>query len=278
MEALRIKEVDQMIESLQKEINRPEIMQKQETPVKKAIQEPTSPVERVQEKSKDINKEVPKTNEQINLHVQESELKQETSHVQEDTVQNIDVPQETEALTQGIDEYKEYFTQLIEKIKDRNYELGKCFSNSVYYISYENNVLTWESCANKECKKILKHGYSAIKQLVREVYGFETKIKGITCSKEIKEDTLNNPHVDNKETNNTIQASQQDNTTQTQMVHTQTDSMIEEAEIGNASCISNCSEENAPKIINGADIENEPIVTKAIELFEVTKKTIQSKV
>jgi len=99
----------------------------------------------------------------------------------------------------------------------------------------------------------LKHGYSAIKQLVREIYGFETKIKGLPCSKPITQSTMTEP---------------------------QSNSMIEDAEIGaSASCVTNCSTEDEPvKEIDGADILNEPIVQRATELFEATKRTIQSKI
>jgi len=56
--------------------------------------------------------------------------------------------------------------------------------------------------------------------------------------------------------------------------------MVEEAEIGgSASCVSNCSEsDNSTKEINGDDITKEPLVQKAIELFEAKKITIQSKI
>jgi len=48
---------------------------------------------------------------------------------------------------------------------------------------------------------------------------------------------------------------------------------------GSASCVTNCSNDEAPtKEINGADILQEPMVQKATELFEATKRTIQNKI
>lgn len=60
----------------------------------------------------------------------------------------------------------------------------------------------------------------------------------------------------------------------------QSSSMIEDAEMGgSASCVTNCTEsEDATKEINGTDIMEEPMVQKAIELFEARKVTVQSKI
>ena len=151
IEALRIKEVDQMIESLQKETSRTHI---QNTPVAQKSQESQA-------------SQAPQT--------------QEIEQAQEPLYQEI--PQEIPVQEQTLEE--KMFAELIERIEDRNHELGACFKKSVFFISYNENILTWESCADEACKQALKHGYGAIKQLVREVYGFETKIKGLSCTKEL---------------------------------------------------------------------------------------------
>ena len=195
VEALKVKEIDQMIESLQKEIK---------TPMKQ-ISEVVTPQKIT------TNVENKKTN---------------------------------------------LFKNLIDKIKDRNYKLGEVFENSVKFVSYEDNVLTWESCSNDEEKKALKHGYSAIKQLVREIYGFETKIKGVTCSKIIEEEK------------------------KVEIEPVSIPSMIEDVEIGgSASCVMGCSQtDESTKEIDSNSIKDEPMVKKAVELFEAKKITIQSKI
>lgn len=204
VEALRIKEVDQMIESLQKEIYRPAISCA--TPIN-ILNEEAAP----QQKEPQPKKE---------LHVE-------------------------------INPYEKTFEQLVFKIKDRNSELGECFEKSIRFISYEESLLTWESCANEECKKVLTHGYGVIKQLVREVFGFETKIKHEVCTKEIE------PEIEQYEPA----------------------SMIEDAEIGgSASCVTNCDSSDYSREIDGAQIKDEPMVQKAVELFEAKKMTIQSKI
>ena len=196
VEALKIKEVDQMIESLQKEIH--------------------------------IEKKVELKSEEI-----------KPKPIVKEAIKKI----QTDGST--------LFTNLVSKIKDRNAKLGEIFENSVTFISYNNDILTWESCANDDGKKTLKHGYSAIKQLVREIYGFNTKIKGVACSKILDQVKSDNSY-----------------------------SMVEDVEIGgSASCVTRCSQtDESAKEIDSDNIKDEPMVKKAMELFEATKITIQSKV
>lgn len=214
IEALKIKEIDQMIDTLQNEM---------------------SPI--------------------ISSKTLEQEFRQENSVVPEK------IEKESAPLVTKTSQEEKLFTELVAKIQDRNYTLGECFKKSVQFISYQDDVLTWESCANDECKQSLKHGYSAIKQLVREIYGFSTAIKGQACTKE------------------TIEEDIEEKTEPIVMQEPEPASMIEESEIGgSASCVANCSPtDEASKEINGSDILNEPMVQKAIELFEAKKVTIQSK-
>lgn len=231
VEALRIKEVDQMIESLQKEIQRPHISSVKIEP-HESLQEDLSEPEL-----------------QASQPEQESRTKEESPAPQEE-------PEEVKLPNLSL----EMFNELKQSIKDRNAELGVCFDESISFVSYIDETLTWESCANDECKKVLTHGYSVIKQLVRETFGFETKIKHQPCTKEIVQ-KKNDVVEDTKE-------------------YEQGTSMIEDAEIGgSASCVTSCSSSGRDtKEIDSSAIQDEPMVQKAIELFEATKITIQSKI
>jgi DNA polymerase-3 subunit gamma/tau len=173
--------------------------------------------------------------------------------------------EETFNIKDEIDPYAKLFLDLVLKIKDRNFELGNCFEKSISFVSYENATLTWESCADEECKKVLTHGYSVIKHLVREIFGFETKIKHEACSKKMEEkENQTAPLSINKESDTTSY---------------QPSSMIEDIEVGtSASCVGSCNDENSQKEIDGAKILEEPMVQKATELFEATKRTIQLKI
>ena len=222
IEALRIREIDQMIESMQKDVQRPEIVQPSSTPTI------TEPLQQVPAK-----------------------IKIQTATPEMATPKQL--TPEDEGLT--------HFNTLVAKIADRNYELGECFKNNITYLSFLENTLTWESCANEECKKSLKHGYAVIKQLVREIFSFETKIKGVACSKPIEEIHETPTFV------------------QPLMNEPQSTTMIEDAEFGgNASCVTNCDDPAPMEEINGTDITQEPMVQKAIEMFEAKKVTVQSKI
>jgi DNA polymerase-3 subunit gamma/tau len=78
--------------------------------------------------------------------------------------------------TQSQDSTQSKFELLIKSIYDRNVEIGDCFKNSIEFVSYENNTLSWISNADDTCKQRLKTGYSVIKHIVQEVYGIGTKI------------------------------------------------------------------------------------------------------
>lgn len=198
---------------------------------------------------------------------------------------------------------------MVADVKDRNAELGECFEKSVEFKSFENGVLTWESCANEECKKVLRHGFPAIKQLVRELFGFETQIKHSLCSKEIKPDeelvketvpepvhqtSVEQPQIQESFQEPVEQQNIQENIPepvqniadeeiqkiqQSTINGPQSTSMVEDAEMGgSASCVTNCESSDDTPELNPPDIREDPMVAKAIELFEANKITIQSKI
>lgn len=225
IEALKIKEIDQMIESFEKEIPK------------------TTPIMKMQN-----------TTPESDVMEQKPEPEQEPAPK----------PQEPKVDIR--------FDQLIAKIADRNYELGECFKNNITFISFENDTLTWESCADEKCKQNLKHGYGVIKQFVREVYGFATQIKGLPCSKK----NIEAPTTQKSEPVSTPQDVQTPSETPQMMQSGSTVADIEAG--GGASCVTNCDEPSRQDEINGTDITKEPMVQKAIELFEAKKVTIQSKI
>ncbi|MDA7817628.1 DNA polymerase III subunit gamma/tau [Sulfurimonas sp.] len=247
LEALRIKEVDQMIESLQKEISRPAISCAPTVEVKTKLQE--------EAQSEPQNEVVPVP---LNIPIQD----ETPLHVEP----TIDVQEEVYV---EADPNLKIFEELVAKIKDRNSELGECFERTITFISYQDSALTWESCADEECKKTLTHGYSAIKQLVREVFGFDTKIKHEACTK--SEVTPDTPTEVNK-----IEDLPKEPLT---MPNEQSTSMIEDAEMGgSASCVTNCESADSTKEIDANDMKDTPMVQKAIEMFEAKKMTIQTKI
>jgi len=72
------------------------------------------------------------------------------------------------------------FENLVEKLYDRNYELGQCFESNIAYNSFADNRLTWESTAMGESKTMLKNHWGLIRMFVQEIFGLEIKIKNIS--------------------------------------------------------------------------------------------------
>lgn len=164
-------------------------------------------------------------------------------------------------------EVKLPFEQLCERISDRSAELGVCFKTNVTFLSFDNDTLTWESCAEGEDKELLKNSFGIIRQFVREIYGIDTQIKSNGCTKTPEELAPPPP----KAASPAIVASQSEESLP------EPASMVEDAEIGVGSCVSQC-DESSIKEFDGSDVLKEPMIQKAAELFEATKITVQSKV
>ncbi len=216
IEALKIKEIDEMIESLESRVSHP-------SPIKSAV-----PVE---------------ISEPQSIHVTP-------------TPPAIKTP----------------FEQLCALISDRSAELGVCFKNNVTFISYEDDTLTWESCAEGDDKELLKNSFGIIRQFVREIYGLSTQIKSNGCTK-VPEAPAPIPP---KEEPFSVSESEEPPLMEP-ITDIAPDSMIEEVEIGVGSCVSTC-DETSTKEFDGSDVLKEPMIEKAATLFEATKITVQSKV
>jgi len=248
IEALRIREIDQMIESFQKDVARPELLT-QEAPLPVPSPTPTTAPASIK-----IQESTPEMNGVVATP---------TEPQQEEEQQTVIIEEPTQSEIKQEDPNLEKFQELVAKIRDRNAALGECFEKQIHFISYEENKLTWESCADEECKKNLKHGYGVIKLLVREIFGFETVIKGSPCTKEPQQ--------------------QKEEVVQKKIVEEpqgyQSASTIEDIEAGGAaSCVTNCAEASVQDETDGTDITKEPMVQKAIEMFEAKKVTVQSKI
>ncbi len=216
IEALKIKEIDEMIESLESRVSHP-------SPIKSA-----APVE---------------ISEPQSIHVTP-------------TPPAIKTP----------------FEQLCALISDRSAELGVCFKNNVTFISYEDDTLTWESCADGDDKELLKNSFGIIRQFVREIYGIDTQIKSNGCTK-VPEAPAPIPP---KEEPFSVSESEEPPLMEP-ITDIAPDSMIEEVEIGVGSCVSTC-DETSTKEFDGSNVLKEPMIEKAATLFEATKITVQSKV
>jgi len=79
---------------------------------------------------------------------------------------------------------EELFEKLTNKLLERDLELGECFKNSIRFISFEDKILTWESCPSNECKDLfLKYFSPVIRPIINEIFGLGIKIDVKRCPK-----------------------------------------------------------------------------------------------
>jgi len=138
---------------------------------------------------------------------------------------------------------EDLFQRLVDKLYERNYELGECFEKSIKFVSFDGSTLTWQSNPPSECKEKLRLSYGTIKHLIKEIFGLETKIKKIDPPKE----------------------------------EPSCSSMIEEAELGSSSCISSQAGLKTSEL-QTQDILNSSLVQKAKTLFGAKKISVKDKV
>lgn len=86
-------------------------------------------------------------------------------------------------------EIKPKFEQLIDKIYNRDYELGELFKKNIEFIDFRDSTLTWNSKAQGEDRDKLRQFFSVIMELVYEVFGENTKI--VTPKKQNTNDKAN---------------------------------------------------------------------------------------
>ena len=110
----------------------------------------------------------PKKEEIVVERIKDKEVKEKKSIIKKE-----------EPKKEPIDIGKNKFKQLIDKLYDRNYELGECFDKNVKYSSFIENRLTWESIAVGDDRNILKYKYSMIRMFAQEIFGLDIKIKNI---------------------------------------------------------------------------------------------------
>ncbi|UFS63074.1 DNA polymerase III subunit gamma/tau [Sulfurimonas sp. HSL-3221] len=275
IEALKVKEIDQMIESLEAQVARPDSVAYASAPAATAA--PAVPTATAAPAA--VNEEAP-----------------ETPAAAEP--EPVVAPAPDPALAK--------FEALCARIEDRSADLGKCFREQITFIAYGDDTLTWESCADDDCRAKLKHGFPVIKQLVREVFGFETKIKHNPCSQPAEE-AVPKPEPVSGPVNVAGTVPTPESAPMPESAYgsgesvspveemeerpaymesysaaeeaPQSASMTEEVETGSGSCVTgNCEPDLSTREIDGNAILDEPMIQKATELFEATKITIQNKV
>ncbi len=165
------------------------------------------------------------------------------------------------------------FKKLIEKLYDRNAELGRAFEESIEFVDFKDGVLSWASHAEGANKELLKHHFGIVRHFVQEIFGVGTKIELVKSDNpppkpSPKKEELPEPPK-NEESRPLPDAN----------AATHTASMIEDVDCNNAGCVTgHCSEPEPSKELDKTEILNDPMVQKAKELFGAKKIIIRDKV
>ena len=254
MEALQIKDIESMIRSLEQELSGVEVKESVSVAPLRQEKEKTTPLSTPHETSATV---APAVVEVASAMVEEPKVE-------------VQVP------IKPLDAGAKLFEQLVEKLYDRNYDLGECFNQSILYNSFSDHLLTWESMANSEQKSLLKNNWGLIRMMVQELFGFETKIKNIP--KELPSSVEPKVEVPKEIPN--------------EVLYEEPVSMIEDEVLGSDIATSSQEDESpmksscvapsdggveAAKEKDERTILDEPMVAKALELFAPKKVRVKRK-
>lgn len=274
IEALEIKEIDAMIKSLKNELKGVQISALTSVCVNE--EETAVPAEVITITQEEIVSSLPSKIEIQKTTVSSEEKAEKQTDRTLVSAQTASIPEPQEASLPSLQKsnkqsaqiaetnpYQNNFETLIEKIFDRNYELGACFEANITFESFQNNQLTWASAAEGDEKKFLITHWGVINMFVKELFGFETKI--INIPKE------NLPNQHNNEMKKNITPSSDKESEECNNFS----SMIEEIEM-KSSCVSpETGETEAAKEKDPSTILEEPMIKEAIALLDPKKVRIK---
>ena len=352
MEALEMKDIDTMIRGLEKELKGVEVSEIMVSTPAPDLSKPAEVItitqedilspaetESIQHSAFSVQKEqkIPeskKTTEPSTESIQgeSKENSSSTENHSEDSAQRVSSPTKEETvqndnqkiITSKVEQSTQEsvtssslntvkFKELVSKIYDRNYDLGSCFEQHITFVSFENNQLTWESTAEGDNRKQLITHWGVINMFVKELYGFETKIKNIVKKKAANASTSSatghstgsaTGHSANLTTGHSADSATEPSALsvpqyskdrehptikpvpeplegkETAPVHNDADSssMIEEVEIKNSCIAPDACDTEAAKEKDPSSLLEEPMIKTAIGLFNPKKVRIKKNV
>ncbi|WP_457605441.1 DNA polymerase III subunit gamma/tau [Nitratifractor sp.] len=276
MEALSVKEIDEMIRTLQKELStvsptptaQPSTASMEAprtTPAPPAPEESVRPAEAASTPDT-VPREKPETAPAI---PSESIASSETT------------PPPAEA---SPDKGGLMFQALREKLYDRDYELGSCFERNITFRSFDGKDLTWESIARGEDRKTLIRHWGIIRNFVQEIFGLDVKI--VNVSKEPpspqEEDKKKASEaagpVEAQKSGTPEKASATEEIPECELPdNEQSSGTVEAVELPSSCMNPDSGNTEASREIDPASLLEEPMIKEAIALFDPKKVRIKRK-
>ncbi|MFT7824735.1 MAG: DNA polymerase III subunit gamma/tau [Sulfurimonas sp.] len=269
MEALEIKEIDTMIHALEKElhsiqITAPSAPNRSEPKVVTIAEEDLASPNSVQHSTPSVkSEESPQPQKEPVQEPSTTPPPQEKQPAEHQTADSERSTLNAARSTQSANK----FNELVQKIFDRDYELGICFETNIEFESFENGKLTWRSAAQGEEKKMLITHWGVINMFVKEIFGLDTKIVNIAKKHpEVKK---------NPDKTITPRPAEEDKPTREEKECNASASMLEDVEMKSSCIAPDPGETEAAKEKDPSTLLEEPMVKTAIELFNPKKVRIK---
>jgi DNA polymerase-3 subunit gamma/tau len=273
MEALSIKEIDEMIRTLQKELSGVQSAPAPTPPAATAAPAPLAPSRPAPAAANPAPQPAaPETAEAAPPKAADAE-----------EARPAEAP-ESPSPQAAPDAGELKFKALLEKLYDRDYELGETFERCIRYRSFDGHSLTWESTAQGEEKKRLVTYWGIIRMFVQEIFGFEVKIVNIA-----KEPPAN-PEGDKKKLKTPAAeegnpAAETGNSSVSPPVqaecalpdNAQTASTLEAVELPSSCMNPDTGTSEASKEKDPSTLLKEPMIKEAIALFDPKRVRIKRK-
>jgi DNA polymerase-3 subunit gamma/tau len=171
------------------------------------------------------------------------------------------------------------FKTLLEKLYDRDYDLGETFERCIRYRSFDGTALTWESTAQGADKKRLVTYWGIIRMFVQEIFGLEVRIVNIAKEAAPEEDKKKlNPAAEGEPSAPHPDATPpQASEACTLPDNAQTASTLEAVELPSSCMNPDPGDSEASKEKDPSTLLEEPMVKEAIALFDPKRVRIKRK-
>nr|MBL0721444.1 DNA polymerase III subunit gamma/tau [Sulfurovaceae bacterium] len=174
------------------------------------------------------------------------------------------------------------FDELKQRISDKDYNLGECFSKYITFVKYKDNEFHWKSTAKDKDKKMITTNWGLITYFVRDTFTEETKIinipiveKDIIQEKPIIIKPMGSPIVEESISFDDIQMQFNSANEDTDNLNYST---TEDFEMKSSCIAPSASNTELAKEKKATDILDEPMVKKVKSLFDPKKVRVIKKI
>lgn len=202
----------------------------------------------------------------------ETEQKEEVEEIEDIVYEPIPEVEEIKEEPKQLDPNALLYKKLIEKVYERDYELGELFEKNFLYKNFEDKKLQISSYAEGDERKFLLKHYGILKIFIYDIFGNDIDIEFV--KEEPKQESFE------KKSDSQSQLKEQEPEVLEEENNNESGSMIEDIEVGSG-CVADMNKTVNPtpsqKELELNDILNSPQMNAAKELLRVKKITVKTK-